>query len=111
MIITGYGISNYGVQNLQVLNNYIYGNQAIVGMEIGSYNRVKNNVVANTERGIEAAGTQNLIVKYNNLWNNDINYTGFTPDTTNLSVDPMIVNDDTTQGELGFSSSDVFTIN
>ncbi len=31
-----------------------------------------------------------------------LNYSGFTPDTTNLSVDPMIVNDDTTQGDLDF---------
>ncbi len=35
-------------------------------------------------------------------WNNGINYGGFTPDTTNLSIDPMIINDDTTQGELDF---------
>ncbi len=33
----------------------------------------------------------------------NINYdNGINPDTTNLSVDPMIVNDDTTQGELDF---------
>ncbi len=39
---------------------------------------------------------------YNDVWNNNINYTGLTPDTTNLSVEPMIVNDDTTQGKLDF---------
>jgi len=46
--------------------------------------------------------SQGLIAKYNNSWNNGINYGSFTPDTTNLSVDPMIVNDDTTHGELDF---------
>jgi hypothetical protein len=32
--------------------------------------------------------------KYNNAWNNGTNYSGFTPDSTNLSVDPMFVNED-----------------
>jgi hypothetical protein len=64
---------------------------------------VKHNVVTNgTSWGVNAWGTQNLVFQYNNVWNNAANYSGFTPDTTNLSVDPMIVNDDTTQGELDF---------
>ncbi len=31
-----------------------------------------------------------------------LNYLGFTGDTTNLSVDPMVVNDDTSKGDLDF---------
>jgi hypothetical protein len=71
-------------------------------MYVWSPNIVKNNVISKTVQGIGVGGTQNLVVQYNNFWNNNTNAVGFTPDTTNLSVDPMIVNDDTTQGELDF---------
>ncbi len=43
-----------------------------------------------------------MVFQNNDVWNNEENYSSFTPDTTNLSVDPMIVNDDTTQGEIDF---------
>ncbi|MBE0570721.1 MAG: hypothetical protein IH618_04180 [Ignavibacteriaceae bacterium] len=71
-------------------------------MLVGGSNTVKNNVVVNTVTGISGGGIQNLLVQYNNLWNNDVNYSGFAGDTTNLSVDPMVVNEDTTQGDLDF---------
>ena len=96
------GIGNYGVQYLQVVNNYITGNPSSIGMEITSYNFVKNNIVINNNIGIDKSGSLSLVFQFNNVWNNGINYSGFTPDSTNLSVDPMIVNDDTTQGELDF---------
>ncbi len=92
--------SNY----LYILNNYATGNfqNLEYAISVGPNHTVINNVVTNAERGVEAWGTQNLIFKYNNVWNNDINYYGITPDTTNLSVDPMVVNDDITQGDLDF---------
>jgi hypothetical protein len=98
------GIDNYNVNFLQVMNNYIIGSEtnSPQGMYVSSQDTVKNNVVTNTVRGIVAGNPQNLVAEYNNLWNNEINYTNLTPDTTNLSVDPMIVNDDTTQGDLDF---------
>jgi hypothetical protein len=100
------GIYNPGVQYLQLNNNYVTGNffddPQFYVIEVGPDNVVKNNVVANVLRGIEAWGSENLVVQYNNLWNNVVNNSGFTLDSTNLSVDPMIVNDDTTQGELDF---------
>jgi hypothetical protein len=98
------GIYNSSVPYLQVINNYIQGRSinSPSGMIIGGSNIVKNNVVTNTITGIQAGGIQNLVVQYNNLWNNDTDYSGFTADTTNLSVDPMIVNNDSTQGELDF---------
>ncbi len=103
LIGTGYsGIGNYGTQYLQIVNNYITGNSSSIGMEITSYNFAKNNVVTKNNIGVDVGGTQNLVFQYNNLWNNNVNYSGFTPDTTNFSVDPMVVNDDTTQGELDF---------
>jgi hypothetical protein len=95
-------LDNHGVQNLQAINNFITGLTA-VGMELtGGNNFVKNNVITKTVRGINAVEPQSLIFQYNNVWSNEINYTGFTADTTNISVDPMVVNDDTTQGKLDF---------
>ena len=96
------GIVNYGVTFLELDNNYLRGKFLLSGMYLDGYDKVKNNVIVNAETGVETNGTQNPIFIYNNLWNNNINYSGFTPDTTNLSVDPMIINDDTTQGELDF---------
>ena len=98
------GIDNNSVNYLQVMNNYIIGKETISpqGIYVSSGDMVKNNVVTNTTRGLVAGNPQNLVAKYNNLWNNEINYTNLTPDTTNLAVDPMIVNDDSTQGDLDF---------
>jgi hypothetical protein len=100
---TGYeGIYGNGSYR-KVINNYVTGNFSSYGIShTASYDSIKNNVVTNAGGGISSWNSQNLIVEFNNLWNNDINYYGFTPDTTNLSVDPMVVNDDTTQGELDF---------
>jgi hypothetical protein len=98
------GIYNYNVLNLEVMNNYLLGSEtnSPQGMYVWSPNIVKNNVISNTVQGIGAGGTQNLLVKYNNFWNNNTNAVGFIPDTTNLTVDPMVVNVDTTQGQLDF---------
>jgi hypothetical protein len=93
------GIYNSGVQYLRLYNNYITGNLGDA-ITIGAYDLAKNNVVTKTNKGI--IGNVNSIIQYNDIWNNNINYSGFTPDTTNFSVDPMIMNDDTTQGKLDF---------
>ena len=99
---TGYdGIYKNG-SVVQVINNYVTGNFTDYGILVGPNDIVKNNVVTNAYSGIGAWDDQNLTVQYNNSWNNRTNYAGFTLDTTNLSVDPMIVNDDTTLGELDF---------
>jgi parallel beta-helix repeat protein len=86
-----------------ILNNYLANNFSEDGMVIQTVNnKVENNVVTNGYRGIRTGNNPTSIFKYNNSWNNTVNYSGFTPDSTNLSVDPMIVNDDTTQGDLDF---------
>ena len=83
-------------------NNYIVGNSGAYGISAGPNDIIKNNVVTESNIGIVPYATQNLTFQYNNFWKNNINYSGFTPDSTNLSVDPMVVNDNTTQGELDF---------
>jgi len=104
LIITD--LAEYGIDNdvpyLLCNNNFITGNFVYYALYLLSNNTVKNNVVMNAVRGVSTFGTQNLVFQYNNVWNNDVNYEGLIPDTTNLSVDPMIVNDDTTQGDLDF---------
>jgi hypothetical protein len=97
-----YGIYNISTQYLQLYNNQISGDYHYGVLYISPYNKIKNNLLSNAEGVIEAWGTQNLQYQFNNVWNSNVSYVGFVPDTTNLSVDPMIVNDDTTQGELDF---------
>jgi hypothetical protein len=97
----GGGIDQNVVPYLQLFNNYFSGNLGDA-ITVRPNNSVINNVITNANRGIIFSGTGDCFFKYNDVWNNNINYTNFTPDTTNLSVDPMIVNDDTTQGELDF---------
>ncbi len=98
------GIRINGVPYIDLQNNFVTGNLG-TGIVIGpAPNVAKHNVVTGTNSGITKYSTEpNPLIQYNNVWNtNTINYSNFTPDSTNLSVDPMIVNDDTTQGELDF---------
>jgi hypothetical protein len=96
-----YGIYNYSTQYLQANNNYFIGKYLQIFF-IGPDNTIKNNNVVMAEGEIQAWGNENLKYQYNNVWNSIVGYSGFTPDTTNLSVNPMIVNDDSTQGKLDF---------
>ena len=98
---SGYDGINKNGSTLYVYNNFIAGSFIGHGIIVPS-NTVKNNVVRGATIGIDANGSSGSSIQYNNSWNNGVNYGGFTPDSTNLSVDPMIVNDDSTQGELDF---------
>jgi hypothetical protein len=98
----GYALYTNGSNYLSISNNYVTGNFIFYGLSIGPNHKLKNNVVTYAKGGVEAWGTQNMVFQYNNVWNNEVNYYGIAPDTTNISVDPMVVNDDTTQGDLDF---------
>jgi hypothetical protein len=99
----GTGIHNQGVQYLQVFNNYI-GSDVGSGVVAGPDNIIRNNIITNASIGVEKWYNQNPPeVKYNGFWNNDVNFSGFTnTDTTNIFQFPMIVNEDSTLGELDF---------
>ncbi|BDQ02442.1 hypothetical protein [Ignavibacterium sp.] len=87
----------------KVYNNLVFGKLKIGIGTTGIYpNLIElvNNAIVKPQYGINA-GTQ-VNAHHNNVWNSQISYSGFTPDSTNTTVDPMIVNDDTTQGELDF---------
>jgi len=83
-------------------NNFLIGYFSSYGLYAVDFNIIKNNVIINSPLGITIEPGNNPIIQYNNSWNNGTNYGGFTPDSTNLSVDPMIVNEDTTLGDLDF---------
>lgn len=100
------GIYSLGLQHLILNNNLISGNFRSdfqqYALSIDNNDIVKNNVITGTQKGVRAYATDSLVFQYNNVWNNEISYNGFTADSTNLIVDPMVVNDDTTQEELDF---------
>jgi hypothetical protein len=88
------GIDNYGIQHLQLYNNYISGDCIYGGIIIGVGSIAKNNVVTNSSMGVgKWHGYSDPVFQYNNLWNNTVNSNSFTIDSTNISVDPLVVND------------------
>jgi hypothetical protein len=103
IINAGYaGINNEAITNLLIYNNYVKGKSSSYGIKVGGSAILKNNIVTNVNSGIGKWGTQDPTIQYNNSWNNSINYDAVTVDTTNLSVNPMVINDDSTQGDLDF---------
>ncbi|MDP3831101.1 MAG: hypothetical protein Q8Q47_07505, partial [Ignavibacteriaceae bacterium] len=64
-----------------------------VGLAVLPMWNTRNNAAQNNSIGYKTGG-EFPDAKYNNSWNNGTNYSGFTPDSTNLSVDPMFVNED-----------------
>jgi parallel beta-helix repeat protein len=89
---TKIGIALYDFPTL-IDNDYIAGMQD-VGI-IGNNNvKIRNNVVKDGINGIETYSSSPALIQYNDSWNNQFNYVGFAPDSTNLSVDPMVVNED-----------------
>ena len=98
------GFINTGVPH-QTHNNKVFGelgNGFVFTGDDSHLIQLINNSVINSNNGIINSGGQGINAHYNNSWNNDVNYSGFTPDSTNLSVDPMIVNEDSTKGDLDF---------
>jgi len=92
-LIIGGGILTLG-NIYSIINNYVTGSSGTGIMAFES--TVKNNVVTDCYRGI-MRGLNNypLTMQYNNLWENQINYDNVIPDSTNLSVDPMVANEST----------------
>jgi hypothetical protein len=73
------GIYSNGVIHLQLYNNYVTGNIGDA-ITIRPSNVVKNNIVTKVNKGIIFSGSGNIVFQYNNIWDNNINYTAFSPD-------------------------------
>ncbi len=95
------GISSQGGDYTRIYNNYIYG-PVSKGITSGSSDTLKNNVITDAAVGIYLFGGATPAVKYNEFWRTDAFYSGFTGDSTNLNLDPMVVNDDPLMGDLDF---------
>ncbi|MBU0581199.1 MAG: hypothetical protein KKA19_08480, partial [Candidatus Margulisbacteria bacterium] len=83
--------------NAHIVNNTIAYNQ--LGLEIDLFFSGKvdfyNNIVAfNTSYGLNAsvANTANLLIDYNNFYNNGLNYQGIEAGKNDISVDPGFKN-------------------
>ncbi|MDP2303133.1 MAG: right-handed parallel beta-helix repeat-containing protein, partial [Ignavibacteria bacterium] len=64
-----------------------------VGLAVLPMWNTRNNVAQNNSIGYKTGG-EFPDAKYNNAWNNGTNYSGFAPDSTNLSVNPMFTDED-----------------
>ena len=82
-----------GVVPTLIYNNLLIGSFTYRAISTFNYNEIKNNVIMNSPKGIATDTGEKPVIQYNNVWNVDQKYKGFTPDSTNLSVDPMMVNE------------------
>lgn len=77
-----------------VINNVITGNPEY-GMWTQDGGVVINNIIKGAQTGIDHdASTPLPQFKYNNLWDNEVNYKDINPDSTNISFNPMFVDED-----------------
>ena len=98
----GIAIAGSNVHYLKMYNNFLYGGTYNEILHVGYDDAIGNNVYTHTIGTVYVFNSQNLNYTYNNVWDSYVTYSGFTPDSTNLSVDPMVVNEDTAQGDLDF---------
>ena len=98
------GIYTTGVPYL-VYNNLILG-PCEIGISVTGVNSIEtivaNNSIVGAVHGIQRNGTGGVSAYYNNVWGSEKSYYNFTPDSTNLTVDPMMVNIDSSLGKMDF---------
>lgn len=101
LIITGENGAQTGISaNASphiIQNNLVYdrSNSFQQGAFLLSDNTVSvNNYVEGAIYGFVAYPGHAPIIKHNNSWGNDLDYANFTPDSSNISADPMFVNAD-----------------
>jgi hypothetical protein len=77
-----------------VINNVITGNPEY-GMWTQAGGVIINNIIKGAQTGIDHFSSTPLPqLQYNNVWDNELNYKDIVPDSTNISFDPMFVNED-----------------
>ena len=76
-------------------NNIVKSKNNKYGIQTSDNNYVINNFISGNKLGIYRLYQDEVpIIKYNNSWQNEVNYSDLLIDSTNLSVDPMFVNED-----------------
>jgi hypothetical protein len=77
-----------------MLNNLIYGDYSIEGASLYGKHVAINNLLMNTENGFLVLQNSKPLIQYNNFWKVKYPIINYTVDSTNISVDPMLVNED-----------------
>ncbi len=77
-----------------ISNNVIVGKTKYGLLRVLPTNTVINNIIANGNKGVEFRFSSNSRYQYNNIWNCTLPSWGYPMDSTNYSVDPMFVNED-----------------
>jgi hypothetical protein len=71
-------------------NNVFFGDFRNGAILVENDHDIRNNIVVGSSKGIIAENpVPDIHYKYNNVWDCRDDYIGFTPDSTNYSVDPM----------------------
>jgi hypothetical protein len=90
----GAGIQNMGTRCLTVNNNYISGDCVYGSLQLLPGDIARNNLITKSSIGVKKLYSYpDPVFRYNNLWNNTVNYKYFIPDSTNTFLNPMTIND------------------
>ncbi|MEW6747244.1 MAG: right-handed parallel beta-helix repeat-containing protein [Planctomycetota bacterium] len=86
-------VSFFDSIDLTIINNSFYGNLkgVILAGNAGSAGEIWNNVISTSgQAGIETNSSDWVIADYNCVWNCNPNYSGISPGTHDINVDPII---------------------
>ncbi len=85
----------FSIGEYPVENNLVVGKTSLYAIKFfNGTHHARNNMVLNGSNGIRMDEEHAIDFKYNNVWNTTQPYINFTPDSTNLAVDPMVVSED-----------------
>ncbi|MBW2108600.1 MAG: right-handed parallel beta-helix repeat-containing protein [Deltaproteobacteria bacterium] len=87
------GLALTGGSTVEASNNLAYRNNGGVDIKGSGTVALNNNIISeNCTYGVESRfGTSAILFSYNDVWDNGTNYSGITPDATNLEANPMFV--------------------
>ena len=88
LVANGTGAVIYGGPETEVVNNTVVGNQ-YTGLECDR-GTIKNNIVAFNSVGIYGRTSPTLL--HNDVFGNYFNYSGVPPGSSDISLDPLLVN-------------------
>jgi len=85
----------FGEAPSRIHNNLVCGSYNSFAFVCSPQNvNISNNLAINKDQGIGITRGDGNSIKYNNSWGGVRNFINFSPDSTNMSVDPMVVNAD-----------------
>lgn len=94
---TNFGINLLGRStDIHVFNNTIDNNHTGIAIQQRNAPEIINNSITNNWGiGVSKTSVVPIIFQNNNTWGNEYDYYGFTPDATNISVDPLYLDPST----------------